>query len=121
VAEIRVLLIGLPPMLRELVRQAASSVADIELVGEISAAEPAGEAVKRYQPSVVLLTSDHLDLRGDWPSLLRQGSCELRLIALESGGDAGAVFELRPRRLTLGELSPGALIEAIRTTPTDGA
>ena len=115
------LLIGLPPKLRELVGQAAASVPDIEVVGEISAAESAGEVVKRYQPSVVVLTSDHPDLRGDWPSLLRQGSCELRLIELEPGGRAGAVFELRPQRLTLGELSSEALVEAIRATPTDDA
>jgi hypothetical protein len=75
----------------------------------------------RYQPSVVLLTSDHPDLRGNWPGLLRAGSCKLRLIALEPGGHAGAVYERRPQRVTFGELSPDALIEAIRATPTDDA
>ena len=116
----RVLLIGLPPMLRELVGQTVASAPDIELVGEISSAEPAEEAVKRYQPSVVVLTSDHPDLRGDWPGLLGQGSCKLRLIALEPGGRAGAVYELRPLCEPLGEFSPDALIAAIRGASDPG-
>jgi len=72
VTEVRVLVVGLPRMLRELVALAVAYQPDTELVGEIGGGEPVAEAVQRYRPSVGVLSSEHPDMQNDWPALLRE-------------------------------------------------
>jgi hypothetical protein len=76
----------------------AEAVADVGvLITSVgSAAEPAA-----VPPSLIRLLLDHP---------------QLRILVVEGDGRTGSLWELRPHRIDLGELSPQQLIRAV-TTP----
>jgi chemotaxis response regulator CheB len=107
-------------MLRDLLVGVIEAEADVELVGEISEAESATEAVERCGASVVVLPADHPEMRGEPPLLAARARADLRLVALTPDGRQGCLYEMRPHRISLRELSPRSLLEVIRGSSRDG-
>jgi hypothetical protein len=52
---------------------------------------------------------------------VRRASRGVRALEVGSDGRESVLYELRPHRVSLGEISPGALVRTIRTVPSWGA
>jgi DNA-binding NarL/FixJ family response regulator len=100
------------PLLRDVLLELLRAEPDIELIDCMlptharSPAEPA-------QPDVVILsTSDPDD--DEVPVRLLRAAPRCRVLALRSDARASWLYELRPHRSSLGELSRDALLAALR-------
>ena len=112
---IRVLIIDLPRMLREIVRGTIASEPDIVLVGELPMDTSIAEGARAADPAVVILGSEHPDVLPDCPEVLARNA-RLAVLAVGADGRESFLYELRPRRVPLGEVSPRRLVEVIRSS-----
>jgi DNA-binding NarL/FixJ family response regulator len=112
----RIVLIDMPPLLREIVRDAVEREADLELVGELDDAPDVTDALERDRADFVIVGSDAA-ATGSVASLVaaQQG---MRALELRADGRESVLYELRPHRVPLGEISAEALVRTIRTAPT---
>lgn len=109
----RVLLIstGLPEILEEIVRQALGDHADIQL--DVRDAAELASAVRETDADVVIGTENQLP--GAEVCALLDGFPRSRVFTLTTDARMAWLYELRPERVALGELSPLRLAEVIRT------
>jgi hypothetical protein len=106
---IRVVLLEMPQMLRDILKTTIAGHPDIELIDE-----PPDDAEKlRAMPHVVLVgtaapsdADSKTTLLSRWP--------RARIIAVEVSGRQTSLYELRPYKTELGQLSPSELLEGIR-------
>jgi hypothetical protein len=111
---IRVLLVEMTGIAADLVRQVVAQQEDIEIVGCLPEAAELGAVAG--VPSVELLITEY---RADRESLRRldpilASNPGLRALAVEEGGRAASMYELKPHLRRLGPLSAEGLIEFIR-------
>jgi len=108
---IRIVLVGMPGVLRDLIREIVTNQPDMQIVGELSD----GELENRFRspPDLLILglEDSHLPVQGerllmDYPSAT--------VIGVSADGRNGFIYELRPYRMPLGEMSPQVLLETIR-------
>ena len=110
---IRVVLVEVTGLTRDVVKGILAEAPDIELLGEVSmwnfggADAPAGADVAILAGSGGSLTERAHELLKLRPLL--------RILAIGEGGREGSLYELRPHRTPLGELSSHVLLEAVRT------
>lgn len=97
-----------PGLLGDVVRRAIREAPDLELV-----ALPGQGAGEEQYPDVLVLAGTDPDTI-TWPPS-DPGSTSMRLLAISEQGHLGCLFELLPRRRMLGELTPEALLAAVRT------
>jgi DNA-binding NarL/FixJ family response regulator len=109
----RVLLLEMPKMLQELARAAVAGEADIEVVGEAADGAELGSAVASLHPDLVLLRSEDAELSPAYRALF-DDQPQLKVLALTDEGADGHLWELAPHHIALGEMSPRALVSAIR-------
>jgi chemotaxis response regulator CheB len=112
---IRILLLEMAPMLLDIVANIVADQPDMDIVPG-----PIGEtnlrtAVERGNADVVIL-SRKTPLDGAYDDLL-YSRAHLKVIEIESEGRRGSLYELRPHRVPLGEMSPTGLLDAIRESP----
>jgi hypothetical protein len=107
---IRVLILGLPVMLREVVRETIASEPDVVVVGELPPDAPLADSAASTSAAVVVLAAGHPET-GTRPPL----------VAVADGGGESFLLELRPKRTGLGELSPQELVRAIRNAAARAA
>jgi hypothetical protein len=106
----RVILVGLPRLLEEIV--AAAIVAEDDLVLTGSVRHPA--RLPNGSSSVdadVVITGEH-DAEAAVAFLHRYP--RLKVLALARDGESSSLYELRPVLLPLGQLSPAGLVAALR-------
>jgi chemotaxis response regulator CheB len=72
-------------------------------------------AVERSNADVVILNR-RVPAEGAYDALLYCRS-HLRVIEIEGEGRSGSLYELRPHRASLGEMSATGLLDAIRASP----
>lgn len=97
-----------PGMLGDVVTRTIRAAPGIELVDSPPPqTNPAAEV-----PDVVILAGTDPDAV-TWPTP-ELGCGSMRLLAISNDGHRSCLFELLPRRETLGELTPEALIAAVR-------
>jgi DNA-binding NarL/FixJ family response regulator len=113
VEPIRILLVDMPRMLREIVSGTISAQPDMQVVAEDMDYEGMLSAAERNRASVVIVGSDGADVE-DMCERLAVQRPDLGVLALSADGRHTTVHELRPFRTHLGELSPQQLVEAIR-------
>lgn len=110
-SNIRVLIGDAPTMLRDILEQAISSEPDMEVIPEPVVAPPA--AVQLQSPDVVVVgLSDSESAEGARALLARWPHSHLLIITAR--GQRVLRYELTPRGVDLGEMSPAQLAEAIR-------
>jgi DNA-binding NarL/FixJ family response regulator len=113
---IRILLTDLPQMLRSIIRDIVADQPDMEVVGEL--AGPAGVSAMVAQSGATFVIVRHSG--SDPPDVFREllaGRPPTRVLAIADEGRAGTIYELRPQRIPIGELSASSLIAAIRGVP----
>jgi DNA-binding NarL/FixJ family response regulator len=103
--------------LRDVIRETVSSEPDLDIVSEYEAGVDAA-AVEQDAADVVLAGHQAI-AQADLGSLLASAR-RPRVFELSSDGKDATVYELRVHRSQLGELSPAALVEAIRKSRSNG-
>jgi DNA-binding NarL/FixJ family response regulator len=102
-----------PPLLHDVLRELLASEPDIELINFISPDEAQVSSAKTTQPDVVILSSSNPEDESLSIRLLF-ASPRSRVLALTTDGRCCFLYELRPHRIFLGELSRDALLAAVR-------
>jgi DNA-binding NarL/FixJ family response regulator len=111
-------LLAMPLMLRDIVKTIVSDQPDMEVVGELGLDDDLSNAAVETGADFVITSFEETGLH---PSCTRLLDARSRVKVLAIGGDGRQAFlyELRPRRYAVGELSPDVLAAVIRknTTP----
>ena len=111
----RIVLIDMSPLLREIVRDVIVQAPDLELVGEHDVAEDVGELVERDRADFIIVGSDAAS--DDGVRSLVGAGLGLRALEVHSDGKESVLYELRPHRVSLGEISSDTLLRTIRAAP----
>jgi hypothetical protein len=109
----KLVLLGMPTMLRQLLVRIVAQVPDLVIVAELPDDDLRSPRIKEIPADVVVVDSDQAPM--DAVEALLQAHCQTRILGLSSDGRRAFLHELRPHRVQLGELSPAALLEVIRS------
>ncbi len=111
-ADIRVIVGKAPRLLGEIVTAVLAKEPNINVIGE---AESVGELVElcvRAQPDLVVFGSVNADVEEIGRRVLQQ-SPRAKVVALAENGRNTFVFELRPHKVEIGELSAEELAQVV--------
>jgi len=111
----RIVLIDMSPLLREIVRETLAREQDLDVVAEHEAGVDVRAAVERHHADFVIVGSD-ANADEQIGSLLAADR-GVRALELRADGRDGVLYELRPHRVALGEISPETLLHTIREAP----
>ena len=109
--KIRIVLAEMPRLLRDIVRDAVASQADTELVGDFRARNELFRAIQGVD--VVIVGAGQPDDSALALEVFRMSPCTRVLIVAVSGRSA-IMWQLRPHKAPLGEVSAESLVRAIR-------
>ena len=107
--QVRILLVGLPRLLRELVEAALEAQPDMSVVGEAEDASELAETVERAGATAVIAAEEALD---EARALELVGSLRIEIVTLSADGRA-AVYECLPQRRDVGAVDPKTLAELL--------
>jgi hypothetical protein len=110
---IRVVLVELTGLTCEVVKGILAGESDIELIGEASMRDFGDPDAPAAGADVAILAGDGGSLTRRAHELLMVRPL-LRILAVGKGGREGSLYELRPHRTPLGELSSHVLLDAVR-------
>lgn len=112
---IRAVLIGVPPMLRDIVKQCAGGERDFEIIGEFPAGDDS-EELRLLKPEVVIvsLAGEEAD---DVASRLLETAPQAKIVALYPDNRKALCCMMRPHRKVLCDFSPREIGEFIRGGP----
>jgi DNA-binding NarL/FixJ family response regulator len=100
-------------MLRSIIADTIATQPDMQIVGNGLTAAGLAKAAESTNADVVILASD--GLAGDEESNeILYGRSRPKVIEISDQGRNGSLYELRPCRVPLGEMSPPRLLETIR-------
>jgi DNA-binding NarL/FixJ family response regulator len=106
-------------LLREVLLEILASEPDVELIDYVMPVPATSPVPDEKQPDVVILSSR--DPEGDpLPVRLLFASPHSRVLALTTDARRSFLYELRPHRIFLGELSRGSLLAALRGLDAEG-
>jgi DNA-binding NarL/FixJ family response regulator len=111
----RIVLVDMPPLLRGIVRETLAREPDLDIVSEHDADVDVPAAVKRADADFVIVGSDASAEAA--VSSLVAADRGVRALELRSDGKESVLYELRPHRVLLGEISPETLLRTIRAAP----
>jgi DNA-binding NarL/FixJ family response regulator len=107
----RILVFDLPPLLRDLVRRALDSSDDI--ASTTATADALEEAVAAAKPDAVIVPLEDASLSGESRRFLEERA-RVRVLGLGLRDGRAVLYELRPERSELGEVSPDEFAQAVR-------
>jgi DNA-binding NarL/FixJ family response regulator len=110
---IRIVLADLPQMLRSIIRDILAGEPDMEVVGELPGQAELPAMVRRTGATFVIVRQTSPDPPTIFHDLLAARP-PTRVLAIADEGRAAILYELRPRRIAIGELSAARLVAAIR-------
>jgi DNA-binding NarL/FixJ family response regulator len=108
------LLLGMPHMLRDLIREIVAQEDDLTVAGEI-ADESLLAAAARVDADFVIVGDDEPGASGRYLDLLEQRP-RTKILALSGDGRDAVLWELHPRLVQLGEVSPMTVLAAVRSS-----
>jgi DNA-binding NarL/FixJ family response regulator len=109
----RVLIVDLPRVLRDIIRRCFDAERGIELVGETVGDVDLPELVHATRADVVVMGLEEARLPAMGERLLAEHP-GVRLLGVAADGRESVLYELRQHRRSLGEVSPSALVTAVR-------
>jgi DNA-binding NarL/FixJ family response regulator len=114
VAPIRLVLASMPPLLGAIVRETLAGQRDIEILAEVIDSAQILATVRRTGASVAVLGATPGDSRTLVHELLTAQPW-LHVVVLTSDARGAVVHSLQPRASAIADISPQALLDAIRT------
>jgi DNA-binding NarL/FixJ family response regulator len=112
----RIVLVDMPPLLREIVRGALAREPDLDVVAEHDANADLRAAVEDDGADFLIVGSE-ATAEAAVHSLVA-ADLGVRALEVQSDGKESVLYELRPHRVPLGEISPESLLRTIRAVPT---
>ena len=109
---IRVLLIDMPQMLREIIRRSLARDGRFEIVGEYTEHVSIDIAVDRSKADYVIVGADVFESRSVRQRVLEEGP-QVRVLAVRPDGAQTTLHRLRVEEVELGELSVERLVEVM--------
>jgi DNA-binding NarL/FixJ family response regulator len=116
---IRVLLIDMPQMLREIIRRRLARDGRFEIVGEYTKHVSIEFAVDRSRADYVIVGEDVFESASMRRRVLEEGP-QVRMLAVRADGGRATLHQLRPEEVDLGELSPERLVKLMAEAPRPG-
>jgi len=116
---IRVLLIDMPQMLREIIRRSLARDGRFDIVGEYNEHVAIDVAVDRSKADYVIVGADMFESGSVRRRVLEEGP-QVRVLAVRPDGSQTTLHQLRAEEVELGELSAERLV-AVMTNAADQA
>jgi DNA-binding NarL/FixJ family response regulator len=111
----RIAFIDLPQMLREILKNVLGAQPDLRVVAEFPSDVSLTAAATRSSADVLIAG---LSEAGDEDlDQVVTTYPRIKVLAIEAGGRSMFLYELRPRRVTVGEVSPERFVDLIRGFP----
>lgn len=110
---IRVVLAEIPPMLSDIVRETVANETDMAVVAEFGERSALLAALATNGGDVVIFGTSDPD-ESAVPCNLLGASPRVKVLMLEIKGLRAVIYELRPHKKSLGDVSPQRLVQAIR-------
>jgi hypothetical protein len=110
VPTIRVLILPLPRLLQDILHQLLTDVGDVEVLDDDGGAGLA-EAAVRADADVVI--AGERDAQPQDACALLRARPQTRALAVSADGRSGVIYELRPHREAIGELSAATVRRAV--------
>jgi DNA-binding NarL/FixJ family response regulator len=110
---IRIVFAEMPPLLADIIRQAVAGEPDMAIVGECRDCSALREMLVAEGCEVVMVGTSDPDALA-LPRQLLDAAPRMKVLMLETRGSRAVMHELRPYRRSLGDMSAGRLVEAIR-------
>ena len=107
----------MPRILREIIRQSLSVQPDMQIVGEFTGAVSLLPAVDQSGADFVIVGVDEMNV--DDVRFVLQERPHIKILAVGGDGKSAALYELRPNKVSLGEVSPDSLVRVIREAADD--
>lgn len=101
-------------MLSDIITDIVTSQSDMEIVGTVTDGNAVAATVTETEADVVVLDLPDAGLPSEYAALL-SARPQTRLLGVSGDGRRAFLYEVRPHQSALGEVSPAALIEAIRS------
>lgn len=114
---LRILLVGMPRILREIIREIIASEKDMEIVGERTDIVALPAETDRTRARFVIGAANGPDAVAEYHRLLYERP-HLQVLLVENNGRRGVLHELRPHAVPISAMdsvAPTELIEAIRS------
>jgi hypothetical protein len=111
--QVRIVLVELRGILHDVIRGIVEVQQDMAVVGDLERADDLQSTIAETGPAFVIWGVQD-DVSEFYPEFLHEWP-EVRVLAVEGEGRQSFLWEMRPTRAPLGELSPGRLIAALRT------
>jgi len=100
-------------MLGGIVAETLDGQPDMEVVGQLPTRVDLHVGVSKSGADIVILGLDDLNLPSDCAALF-DAHPSIRVLGISTDGRRASLYELRPHRLSLGDVSPDGLVQAIR-------
>jgi DNA-binding NarL/FixJ family response regulator len=113
VERIKILVFGSSRLLREVVVDILAEAPEIDVVTEVPEPEQLTARAGATSPDCVIASLEDADLSTLLPHLLLRGP-RMKVLALTDDGRTGFLYELRPERVPVGELSSETLLDVVR-------
>jgi len=110
---IRILLVALPALLRDILAETLAREPDMEIVGTVTTRAELDELARPLYANVVIITANGDDA---WTLAARLTHDEphAALLAISVHGDRATLYVANRQPLALDDVSPSAIVQAIR-------
>ncbi len=110
----RVLLWDMRTMMHDIILQLLVRESDFQVAAPADKTSTLLDASKKYRPDVIVTSFDEDEANTAYTDLLLECP-RVKVLDVRSDGRKGYLYELRPERKRLGEVSPESLVTAIRS------
>jgi DNA-binding NarL/FixJ family response regulator len=111
--EIRILVVHPAGILRDIIVTVLNAQDDMTVVDQLPDHTGLREALASARPTLIIFGQLSPDVLEVYPDLFASYPA-LKVLAVREDGRQGFLWELRPHRTPLGEISPTQLVEVIR-------
>ena len=111
--QVRIVLVELRGILHDVIRGIVEAQRDMAVVGDLDRPDDLGRTIAETRAAFVIWGVED-EVSDFYPDFLHQWP-QVRVLAVQGEGRQSFLWEMRPTRAPLGELSRGRLIAALRT------
>lgn len=109
----RILLVGLPRMLRDLITNIVNDQGDIRIVGHLRSDGVSLRDLERTEPDMIIVGLRDSKIPDVCKTLVERHAAT-KVVGLYGEGRRGILYELKPHAVMLGEVSRQMLLEIMR-------